>query len=190
MDRELDSTDATTEDNTEQIRFTFNNLSLLFKKMSDVEKRYYFKLVCKVISRLSGYCNQLPILGYNSGKYDLNLIRKEILLQNGFTETQNSFIIKKNNGYLCISTPLYKFLDAANYLSVGTSYDAFLKSYDTEQNKSFFPYEWLDDIKKLEQSYLPEYSAFYSNLTLYSPVCEISHSVFDHVQYSPVIRYW
>ena len=27
-------------------------------------------------------------------------------------------------------------------------------------------------------------------LTLYSPVCEISHSVFDHVQYSPVIRYW
>ena len=57
-----------------------------------------------------------------------------------------------------------KFLDAANYLSVGTSYDAFLKSYDTEQNKSFLPYEWLDDIKKLEQSYLPEYSAFYSNL--------------------------
>ena len=28
------------------------------------------------------------------------------------------------------------------------------------------------------------------NLTLYSPVCEISHSVFEHVQYSPVIRYW
>ena len=27
-------------------------------------------------------------------------------------------------------------------------------------------------------------------LTLYSPVCKISHSVFDHVQYSPVIRYW
>ena len=138
MDRELDSTDATTEDNTEQIRFTFNDLSLLFKKMSDVEKRYYFKLVCKVISRLSGYCNQLPILGYNSGKYDLNLIRKEILLQIGFTETQNSFIIKKNNGYLCISTPLYKFLDAANYLSVDTSYDAFLMSYDTEQIRASF----------------------------------------------------
>ena len=126
--------------------------------------RYILRLTNKFLSRLSGYCNQLPILGYNSGKYDLNLIRKEILLQNGFTETQNSFIIKKNNGYLCISTPLYKFLDAANYLSVGTSYDAFLKSYDTEQNKSFFPYEWLDDIKKLELTYLPEYSAFYSNL--------------------------
>ena len=28
------------------------------------------------------------------------------------------------------------------------------------------------------------------DLTLYSPVCEISHSVFDHVQYSTVIRYW
>ena len=27
-------------------------------------------------------------------------------------------------------------------------------------------------------------------LSLYSPVCEISHNVFDHVQYSPVIRYW
>ena len=28
------------------------------------------------------------------------------------------------------------------------------------------------------------------HLSLYSPVCEISHSVFEHVQYSPVIRYW
>ena len=28
------------------------------------------------------------------------------------------------------------------------------------------------------------------NLTLYSPVCEILHSVFKHVQYSPLIRYW
>ena len=102
--------------------------------MIDTEKRYYLKVICKVISRLSGYCNQLPILGYNSGKYNLNLIRKEILRQNGFTEARNSFVIKKNNGYLCISTPLYNFLDAANYLAVGTSYDAFLKSYCTEQN--------------------------------------------------------
>ena len=34
------------------------------------------------------------------------------------------------------------------------------------------------------------FSILINDLTLYSPVCEISHSVFEHVQYSPVIRYW
>ena len=33
-------------------------------------------------------------------------------------------------------------------------------------------------------------AVFKDKLTLYSPVCEISHSVFKHAQYSPVIRCW
>ena len=51
-----------------------------------------------------------------------------------------------------------------NYLAPGCSYNSFLKAYDTEQQKGHFPYEYIDSIEKLEETELPPYESFWSNL--------------------------
>ena len=65
---------------------------------------------------------------------------------------------------MCIKTDSSKFLDISNYLAPGFSYDQFLKAYECEQTKGFFPYQWLDCLDKLEETSLPPHAAFYSSL--------------------------
>lgn len=65
---------------------------------------------------------------------------------------------------MCIATPELKFLDVSNYISAGCSYSAFITAWGTEEGKSFFPYEWLDNYDKLLWREFPPYNAFYSSL--------------------------
>ena len=65
---------------------------------------------------------------------------------------------------MCLKTNSLKFLDISNYLAPGFSYDQFLKAYECEQIKGFFPYQWLDCLDKLEETSLPPHAAFYSSL--------------------------
>ena len=140
------------------------NKSSVFQSMSEIEKKSIYNTVKKLISLITSYCTQLPVLGYNSSRYDVCLVRKQIFAQNELDNDKKHFVIKKNSSCMCISTPTLKFIDASNYLAAGTSYDSFLQSYDTEIRKSYFPYEWLDDYSKLQYSQLPSYDAFYSKL--------------------------
>ena len=79
-------------------------------------------------------------------------------------QQEYGFVVKKSNAYACITTDTFKFLDISHFLAPGTSYAGFLKAYRVEESKGFFPYEWLDDIAKLDQTQLPPYDAFYSGL--------------------------
>jgi len=51
-----------------------------------------------------------------------------------------------------------------NYFAPKLSYDQFLKAYECEQTKGFFPYEWIDSLDKVEETSLPSHSAFFSSL--------------------------
>ena len=51
-----------------------------------------------------------------------------------------------------------------NYVAPGFSYDQFLRAYECEQTKGFFPYEWIDKLDKLKETPLPPHAAFYSSL--------------------------
>ena len=42
--------------------------------------------------------------------------------------------------------------------------DQFLRAYECEQTKGFFPYEWVDGLDKLNETSLPPHAAFYSSL--------------------------
>ena len=110
------------------------------------------------------FCKQLPVLGFNSSRYDLNLVKSKILKCLNMHKDKQAFVIKKCNAYLCISNEHFKFLDLSAYLAPGVSYAQFLKCYDIAEEKQFFPYEYLDCFEKLSESELPSVDAFYSKL--------------------------
>ena len=113
--------------------------------------------------KIEEWCNQVPVLGFNSGKYDLNLIRKHFAEL--VADTSDRVKVAKNgNKIMFILTKKTSFLDIINYLGPGTSYDKWVKAYECESEKSWFPYEWFDSIEKLDFKGLPDYEHWYSKL--------------------------
>ena len=115
--------------------------------------------------KLEKYNQEVPILGFNSAKYDMNLIKSKFAKVLGLHETKDYFVVKKSNPYLCISNAQFRFLDISHYLAPGYTYAKFLKAYQTEEAKPFFPYEWFDSANKLDFPNLPPSMAFYSSLS-------------------------
>ena len=116
----------------------------------------------KLKDRLEGYLKELPVIGFNSGKYDLNVV-KEVLFP-VLVKEEVKFTIKRNNNLMCLKTEHLRFLDIINFLATGFTYDKFLKAYECPQTKGFFPYEWMDSLDKLDSSSIPPHEAFYSSL--------------------------
>ena len=116
-----------------------------------------YKLLCT-------WLHQLPVIGFNSGHYDLNVIKKFFIPHMLKGGDKTPFVIKRQNTYMCISIEKLKFYDIVNYLAPGYSYDKYLKAYGCELQKGHFPYEYMDDVLKLEDRVLPPQSAFFSRL--------------------------
>ena len=142
----------------------------------------------KLMGQLCGWMHQLPVIGFNSGKYDLNTIKQFLIPyflsttsktgeqeeqeqeeQDDKEEEENEgigsfFVIKRNNTFMCLSTDQLKFLDMTNYIAPGFSYDKFLKAYGCEVTKGHFPYEYMDRLERLDDTALPSKQAFFSRL--------------------------
>ncbi len=123
----------------------------------------YKKTLVQIFKDLLSYCDELVIIGFNSQKYDINVIKKKFIKHLNLAKTQK-FIVKKNSAYACITTDKYRFIDISNFLAPGYSYDSFLKAHEVEIRKFYFPYEFMDSPDKLECTELPPYEAFYSSL--------------------------
>jgi len=109
------------------------------------------------------WCDQVPVLGFNCGRYDLNLIKEHFaeLLADTTGKVQ---VAKRANTTMFIKTDHFIFLDIINYLGPVTSYDAWVKAYGCSAQKSWLPYEWFDTPTKLHYPGLPDYPAWYSKL--------------------------
>ncbi len=120
-----------------------------------------------MIGQLLGWLHQLPVIGFNSGKYDLNVIKQlfvPYLLKpskqddnddkdedideedDDDDDDETRFVMKRQNTFMCFTTKKLKFLDVTNYLAPGFSYDKYLKAYGCELQKGHFPYEYMDGI--------------------------------------------
>ena len=130
----------------EKFHGVFEELNELMDAMTDgMEQSTNFKHIKKVKEQLDEYLKELPVLGFNSGKYDIN-------------------VIKRTNTYMALKTEMLKFFDISNYLAPGYNYYKFLKAYECGSTKCFFSYEWIDDIQKLDDRELPPHQAFHSKL--------------------------
>ena len=108
------------------------------------------------------WVNQVPVFGFNSGRYDINMI-KEYFVKD-LAEISDVKVAKKENSYMFLSLPNFKFLDIKNYLAPGLSYDAWCRAYGCELQKLAFPYEWFDSFDKLNHKGPVKYEEFYSSL--------------------------
>lgn len=76
---------------------------------------------------------QVPVIGFNSACYDINVIRNELFSVIGKVERA----IRAHSGYMCISTDRFKMLDVSKFLAVGTTYEKYNK-----------PIQWIYDNDK------------------------------------------
>ena len=127
--------------------------------------------------QLLGWLRQLQVIGFNSGRYDLNVVRKlfiPYLLKPSKQDDNDAddeaadeirFVIKRQNTFMCFATKKLKFLDICNYLAPGFSYAKYLTACGCAQQKGHFPYEYMESVGKLDERALPPQAAFFSRLT-------------------------
>ena len=116
------------------------------------------------------YISTLPVFGFNSGKYDLNLIKSYLLPYLIHERDIQPMVIKKANHFVSFKFGDVQFLDILNFLGGATSLDSFLKTYKTNETKGFFPYEWFESRNKLDATFLPPYECFFSKLRDHNPL--------------------
>ena len=83
--------------------------------------------------RFERYCNVLPVFGFNSAKYDINLIKSHLLPilvhERGIEPTG----IKKANQFVSFKFGDIQILDIMNFVGGATSLDSLLKGYKTKE---------------------------------------------------------
>ena len=121
---------------------------------------------------LERYCNVLPVFGFNSAKYHVNLIKSYLLPILINERNMEPLVIKKTNQFVSFKFGDVQLLDLMNFLGGATNLDLFLKAYKTAETKGFFPYEWFDCPQKMKNSELPPYDAFFSKLRNVNPLEE------------------
>ena len=153
-------------DPNELIRLFYQSLALRSLLIQDdVEERYMPEdleyLPGKQQELIKQWCSQVRVVGFNSGKYDLQLIRKYFITH---LSEENVSSGEKQGRIMLMNTPHFKFLDVTNYLSPDITYDKWVKTYGAKQTKSWLPYEWFDSADKLDHKGLPPYWCWYSQL--------------------------
>ena len=119
---------------------------------------------------LERYCNVLPVFGFNSATYDINLIKSYLLPILINERNMEPIVIKKANQFVSFKFGDVQLLDIMNFLGGATSLDSILKAYKTAETKGFFPYEWFDCPQEMNNSELPPYVAFFSKLRNVNPL--------------------
>ncbi|ELU08175.1 hypothetical protein CAPTEDRAFT_194071, partial [Capitella teleta] len=99
-------------------------------------------------AKFDRFLSEMIVVGFSGGKYDLNVIKKQLL---------GAFAALNEKVIFCYNL---KILDIVNYLAPGFSYAKYLKAFNCSVMKGYFPYEWLDSYDKLAETSLPPKSAF------------------------------
>ena len=113
---------------------------------------------------LERYCKLLPVFGFDSAKYDINLIKSYLLPILINERNMEPTVIKKANHFVSFKFGDIQLLDVMNFPGRTTSFDSFPKVYKTSKSKGFFPSEWFDCPQKMNNSELPPCDAFCSKL--------------------------
>ena len=124
----------------------------------------------ELYEHLERYCNVLLVFGFNSAKYDINLIKCYLLPILINERKMEPTVIKKVNQFVSCKNADIQLLDIMKFLGGATRLDSFLKAYETSETKGFFPFEWFDCPEKMNNRELPPYEAFSSKFRSVNPL--------------------
>ena len=124
----------------------------------------------ELLENVERYCNVLPVFGFNSAKYHMNLIKSYLLPILINERNLEPIVNKKANQFVSFNFGDVQLLDIMNFLGGATSLDSFLKAYKTAETKAFVPYEWFDCPQKVNNSELPPYEALFCKLRNVNPL--------------------
>ena len=110
------------------------------------------------------------MFGFNSAKYDLNLIKSHLLPIRVNEHDIELTVIKKANQFNSFKFGDIQLLHTKNFPGGATRLDSFLKAYKTSKTKKNFPYQRFDHPDKMQNTELPTYDAFYSKLRSCNPL--------------------
>ena len=98
------------------------------------------------------WLNQVPVIGFNSGGYNLNLIKKYFVQEISKPELKEDkiFMVKKENKYMFLTTKKFKFLDIKNFSAVGMSYDQWCKSLGCKLSKIGVPLRVVNELRQVK----------------------------------------
>ena len=113
---------------------------------------------------LEGYVNTLPVFGFNSGRYDLNLIKSYSIPYLIRDKEQETSVIKKANGFISFKFGDVQFLDIMKFLGGATTLDSFLKAYKASEKKDSFLMSGLTTLTNLIFQDCPHMKHFSVNL--------------------------
>ena len=122
---------------------------------------------------LDRYVNTSPAFGFNSGRYDLCLIKSYLISYLIRDKEQETSVIKKANEFISFMFGDVHFIDIMTFLGGANTLKSFLKANKTSEMKRFFPNECFDNPDKLDFPELPPYEAFFSKLRNNNPLDKV-----------------
>ena len=171
-------------------------------------------VITQASKKFHTWMRSLPVVGFNSSRYDMNLIKPYIVKALAKVEEEEEdevpmaleeemevtekcevdrfvYVIKKANAVTCFSTRKLTFLDVMNYLAPGVSLVKYLKAYGGEiEGKSFFPYEYVSSLERLNETRMPPYDAFYSSMRNENTLEEGKGPERGHKNYEELCEIW
>ena len=112
---------------------------------------------------LERFCNVLPVFGFNSAKYDINLIKSYLLPILINERDIEATVIKKANQFISFKFGDIQLLDIMNLLGGATSRDSFLKACRTSETKASSPTNGLITLTKCRIQNFPHMTPFTVN---------------------------
>ena len=128
--------------------------------------RYYtYKENIYTEQMLQRWVRQVPTIGFNSGRFDINLLRQYLLPLIAEDSQKKVSIIERGTDFMAIGTDSMVWLDMMHYVPPGTNLDSFIKAYcpDAGDWKYFWPYEHITGYDVLKEG-RPERHMFSSYL--------------------------
>ena len=118
--------------------------------------RSELRVISKLRQDFENYYSTIPVFGFNSSRYDLNLMKEYLLHHLLIERNVVPKVIRMGNKYIGMKFFGLQFLDILNFLGGATTLDNFFKAYGASEEKGFFPYEWFDSAEKLNVTQLPQ----------------------------------
>ena len=87
------------------------------------------------------YCHTLPVFGFKSARYDINIIYSYLLPILVTERDIESIVIKKTNQFVSFNFGKVHLLNILNLLGGATNLDSFLKAYKASETKGLIPHE-------------------------------------------------